>query len=372
MNLAPHRGSPRVRKRHGSALLMLVAMLVATLAVASYVINVEYMEFTRTELQITTDLSVRAACRKLADTGNELDARNAAQLLANKNPVAGQKLTYAYDDLQFSVATRTSVLDGYSYSSRKNPNAVRLAPSFFQRSEKGLKMRFPTLGVPVNFRPIKAGTAIQSDVDLAIVVDCSTSMTSPGDQATESELPAKATSLLLGIAPTSRWSLAEQGISAILGKMEESPPDEFIGLCAFSNLIQINSPLSNDCSSLRLALFLLQSKYVGGNTNLAEGMQQGLMLLFDKKRARPWASRVLLVISDGKVDSGANPLTIGQSAANAHVLVYTISLANEADQKLLSSIAAIGHGQHVHARSVSDFVNLFDSIVDELPILIAE
>ncbi len=53
--------SRSIESRRGSALIVVSAMIVVALAIASYAINVVYMEMTRTELQISTDLASRAS-----------------------------------------------------------------------------------------------------------------------------------------------------------------------------------------------------------------------------------------------------------------------------------------------------------------------
>ena len=68
--------------RRGSTLVMLVFMVLAAFSIASYAINVVYMEFARTELQITADVATRAACRALVDYGSQDEALWAAQRLA--------------------------------------------------------------------------------------------------------------------------------------------------------------------------------------------------------------------------------------------------------------------------------------------------
>ncbi len=219
------RSFKRRANRRGSALIVVAAMIVVALAIASYAINVVYMEMTRTELQITTDLATRAACRVLVDTGSKAEAVRSAQRLADANSVAGQSLEIAYSDIAFSVATRSSDIEGYRFTVGDSPNAVHFRAAFFERSMDGLPMLFPTLGIPVSSRPIKSASATQSDLDIAIVFDCSSSMLAGMNETAPPEglleLP-----ILTPVPLNARWRVARDGVIAMLNEFEASRQEE--------------------------------------------------------------------------------------------------------------------------------------------------
>jgi Ca-activated chloride channel family protein len=356
-------------RRKGSALVILSAMIMVSLAIASYTINVEYMELVRTEMQISTDLSVRAACRALVDSGNVNDAMSAAQRLANENSVARQTLVYTQDDISCSTATRYSVDQTYDYSNaRSNPNSVMLESGFFKRAAAGIDMIFPTFGLPIAFRPVKSATAIQSDIDMAIVLDCSSSMVRTNNQTSTQEGLISLNGLV-SLPPDSRWKFSESGILNILDRMELTPAEEHVGICTFGTLGSTETSLTADYREVRSALSSCELPYVGGLSNASDGMLQAGNILSDKNTARPWACRVVLLISDGKC-TGADPVATATTLADQYVMVYTISIADEADQVLMQRIAAAGHGEHIHATDVAQFGAMFSELSRRLPILI--
>ncbi|MCC7336377.1 MAG: VWA domain-containing protein [Pirellulaceae bacterium] len=362
----------RYPKRQGSALAILSAMIVVSLAIASYAINVEYMEFVRTEMQISTDVSVRAACRALADSGNPNDALLAAQRLADENKVAGQTLVYSEQDLSFSSATRLSVDESYGYkNSISNPNAVSLSAGFFQRSASGVDMLFPTFGIPVKFRPVKSATSVQADIDMAIVFDCSSSMiwSEFEPSPTENLINLKQ---LDAISPDSRWYFAKLGVLDMLDRMELTPAEEHVGLCCFGNLALTKTSLTNDFTKLRSDLTSCEAPYYGGLTDLSSGLNQAGRILSDSKTARPWACRFVMLISDGKRSLGDDPVNVASLLADQYIKVYTISVADEADQTLMQQIAAAGNGEHFHATSTAQFGELFRELSRRIPILITK
>ena len=341
------------------------------LAIASYSINVVYMEFTRTELQIATDLATRAACRSLVDTQSKPEAYRSAQRLAQANPVAGQVLTIAYEDLAFSVATRSLEGEAYRYTSGSNPNSVNFRSAFFERSEQSVPMLFPTLGVPITFRPIKEASATQAELDIAIVLDCSSSMLA---SMTEKSAPEGLLELpLLTPVPLgARWRLAKAGIGEMLDEFSDSPQTELVSITAFNTAVLFNLGLSDFYLPIREFMTFQEFAYLGGMSDLAGGMNRGLDHHADELRARPWASRVLLLISDGNGNLGSNPLSVARNAAASNVMLYTISVSDEANQAALAKLAAIGRGKHFHVESAAEFRAIAKSITRRLPILITK
>ncbi len=361
----------RRESRRGSALIVVAVTLMVALAIASYSINVVYMEFTRTELQISTDLATRAACRALVDTGSQPEAYRSAQRLAYANPVAGQVLTIGYEDLAFSVATRTQESQGYRFTAGSDPNSVHFRSGFFERAKQGLPMLFPTLGVPIAFRPIKEASATQAELDIAIVLDCSSSMlaslyeNSPPEGLLE--LP-----LLTPVPLNARWRLARSGINEVLNEFSESPQHELVSITAFNTTVLFNLALSDFYLPIREFLSFQEFVYLGGLSDLSGGLNKALDHHSDKLHARPWASRVILLISDGKGNLGTNPLNVAKAAAASNVMLYTISIAEEANQTSLEQLAASANGKHFHAKTADDFRTIAKSITRRLPILITK
>lgn len=349
---------------------ILSAMILVSLAIASYAINVEYMEFVRTEMQISADVSVRAACRALVDSGNSNSALLAAQRLANENRVAGQTLVYTNQDMNLTTATRLSVDESYDYnSSRPNPNTVSLSANFFQRTAAGIDMIFPTFGVPINFRPAKSATAVQADIDMAIAFDCSSSMVWPEFEPSPTESLINLQELA-SLPPESRWKFAESGVLDMFDQMELTPAEEHVGLCTFGTIGSSNASLTFDYSKVRSALSSCEFPYLGGLSNMSDGLVQAGETLSDKDYARPWACRIVLLISDGKRTTGSDPINAASLLADQYIKVYTISISDEADQTLMQQIAEAGNGEHLHATDAAQFGELFRELSRRIPILI--
>ncbi|MEO9590320.1 TadE/TadG family type IV pilus assembly protein, partial [Rhodopirellula bahusiensis] len=155
--------SGRSKDRSGTTVVMLVILLPVMLAVAAYCINVVYMEMARTELQISTDLATRAAGRVLAVTGDKGEAIDAAERLLEANPYLNRTLSIGDADIIFGKSTRTEENRRYEFTPDKKVNSVSLRAF----GADDVPMLFPTMGVPIEFRPIKQAGATQVELDIA-------------------------------------------------------------------------------------------------------------------------------------------------------------------------------------------------------------
>ncbi len=357
----------RYPSRCGSALIVVAAVLLMSCAIASYAINLVYMEYTRAELQISTDLATRAACRALVDTGKRTEAYAAAQRLASANKVAGQVISVELGDLEFSAAQRFAAADQYLYTQDTQPNAVHFRAGFFERSAKSIPMLFPSFGTPTSFRPLKEASASQADLDIAIVLDCSGSMLAPLDKETSSEALLR----LPMMAPiNARWRTAESGITAMLQEFRESPLQERVAMTTFNTVSLLNVPLTEDYGQIEAAMALQGQVYLGGLTSLSDGIQSAIIQLSNARTARPWASRVILLVSDGKENFGADAMGAAKAAANAQMMLYAIGVSGEVDEARLSRLAQVGHGKAYIAANAAQFTTIIETIAKRLPVLL--
>jgi secreted protein with Ig-like and vWFA domain len=108
-----------------------------------------------------------------------------------------------------------------------------------------------------------------------------------------------------------------------------------------------------------------------GGTNIGGGISTGMSTLASTG-ARPWAVRVIILLTDGINNWGPDPRTEASSAASQGVMIYTISFADEADQALMQDIANIGYGRHYHAQNSADLTNAFRDIARHLPMLLTK
>ncbi len=365
---AKQRVLARLRRR-GTTLVVLTFLLPVVLAIAAYSINVVYMELARTEQQITTDVATRAAGRMLAVTGDKHQATFAAERLMKANPFANTTMTLSGADIVFGVSTRQSANERYSFKEGKNPNAVQI------RSNGTIQvpMLFPTLGIPVDFRPIKAAISTQSELDVALVIDRSGSMAFGVNEQSGNYKPAAAPSgwkFGQRVPPKSRWLDAVSAVNSFLDLLSESRLDEHVSLSTYSDKSDLDVELTNNYRSIQKSLATQSEKFRGGATNIGEGILDGIKSLASRSRARPWASRVMIVLTDGIHNIGTDPIYAAVRAADEDIMIFTITFSSEADIPRMEDVAMAGAGRHIHAASASELASAFKAISDRLPTLL--
>ncbi len=354
-------------KRKATLLVLLVFLLPVVVGIAAYAINLAYMELVRVELQISTDIATRAAGRTLAVTGSKSEAIANGQRYALLNPVCNLPLHLTSTDLVFGVSTRTSENERYLFEQGKNPNAVKIKTDNFANSS--IPMLFPSMGMPIEFRSIKSAISTQSELDLSLVLDRSGSMTFSASEQSGSTFPN-------GWYPgqpvpyNSRWLDTVASVDLLLQQLSLSHLSEHVSLVTYSTSPTTDVKLTDQYQDIYDEMYAYGMSFAGGATNIGGGILQGVASLNEKGSARPWASRVIILMSDGIHNTGIEPLLAAQIAADQHITIYTISFSSEADEAVMSKIASTCRGLHYHAATREQLETAFRDILSRLPLLV--
>lgn len=366
------RRSPRAARntRRGATTVIMCMLLPAMLGVSAYVINVSYMEHMRTDLQITTDVSTRAAGRMLAVTGSRDAAISAAQDMLNLNPIFNHTVTLNEVDIVFGVSTRHAENERYNFADvGSNPNAVQV------KGNGNLKLSplFPTMGANISIRPIKTAISTQTELEIALVMDRSGSMAFSAAEISGPQNPAAAPpgwKFGDAIPPKARWTDACSALNLFLDMLNKSPHDEHVSLTTYNEKSTVDTALSGNFDLINQKMLAYSQKYKGGATNIGDGILDGLKTLSDKKTARSWATRVMIVMTDGRHNTGTDPVYAAQVAASQEVQIYTVTFSAEADIPRMQQVADIGSGKHYHAATADQLRAAFENIAKSLPTLI--
>ena len=327
------------------------------------------MELARTELQIATDTAVRAAGRTLAVTGSQEQAIAAADRLLKANPYANQTMDLSGTDIIFGVSTRVSESERYSFSNGQKPNAVQIRANGNNR----VPMLFPTMGIPIDYRPIKTAISTQMELDVALIIDRSGSMAYSVSEIAGNGPPAAAPpGWIFGmpVPPHARWLDATAAIDGFLTLLSQTAQEEQVSLSTYSDQAKDDLALSNNYDGIRTKLSQYGLVFRGGATNIGGGIIAGTSTLSRKKVARPWATRVMIILSDGIHNTGTDPVYAATLAAKENISIYTVTFSNEADIATMQQVAAIGMGKHIHAVTGAELMKAFQDIAKSLPTLI--
>ncbi|MUV89227.1 VWA domain-containing protein [Halapricum sp. CBA1109] len=99
---------------------------------------------------------------------------------------------------------------------------------------------------------------------------------------------------------------------------------------------------------------------VGGNTNIAAGIRDGLEQVGDSPDDR---NKVMVVLSDGRDNTGEDPVSAARAAAAEGVTIYSVGLGDGVDTGQLQGIASTTGGQYYHADDAGELEEKFQQIV---------
>jgi Ca-activated chloride channel homolog len=145
---------------------------------------------------------------------------------------------------------------------------------------------------------------------------------------------------------------------------------EKVALVSYASSVKVEEELTNDYSKINSKNQLISADFYGGATNIGGGIDSAISAV--KNKGRPWANRVIVLMSDGIHNTGTNPITAAQNAVAAEIPIYTVSFSNEADIAVMQQIADMTGGDHYHAVNAQQLNDAFRNIARRLPSLLTE
>lgn len=364
-------------------MLPLVAFLLPVILIlAGMVVNLAWVDLTRTKLRIASDAATRAAGATLALTGDQARAQQAARDASQRNPVNGNATQLANGDIVFGVAKRSSLNQRYLFTAGGSKvNAVRVNLRRDAGSRSGLmNMVFPTFGGVKTFGPSQQAASSQVELDVVLVLDRSGSM-AYGDaedsyaMASAGQPPASAPPGWTWGAPAppgSRWRELVVAVNVFTAALNKSPQIENLCLVTYADDAKRESNLNSNYSPVAAALGVYTNSFNAGRTNIGGGIIDGVNALNDATYSRPWAVKAVIVLTDGIHNIGTDPEGPAGLASSQGMTVYTVTFANEADQSRMEKVASLGGGKHFHASNGTELQQVFREIATSLPTLLVQ
>lgn len=378
-----------VESRAGTIIVLSAFLLSALSVIVALCMNAAYIEMARCEMRLATDAAAKAASINLGQTGSAAAARLRARQICQKHTVAGAHLEIRNIDVDFGQAT-LQANGSYNFSKDSTPfNAVRVVASFARRT--GESAALPAMGGFLGrdrFEVFQESIATRIDHDVCLVVDRSGSMawdlsnvpySYPGDLHSKSLIQNYFTKPHTSL---SRWSALDNAINEFLTVLDSNPYEPRVGLTSYSSnfdfgtysstVSTINQPLTNDFPAIRASLSTIGDKPVIGNTNIAAGLRDGIAVLTTAVGSRPNACRSIVLMTDGIMTQGDDPIPIAQAALADNITIHTITFSSQADQTLMAAVAAAGGGEHYHAPDGATLAEIFRTLAETLPAMLVQ
>ncbi len=170
-------------------------------------------------------------------------------------------------------------------------------------------------------------------------------------------------------------------VKSIISDFIKQRDGDRIGLVLFGENAYLQTPLTFD---LKTVQYMLDETEIGLAGEARTAIGDGIGLSVKRLRERPEQNRVLILLTDGRNNSGElEPIEAARLARHAGVKIYTIGVgadevirrslfgtrkvnpSAELDEKTLTQVAQITGGRYFRARSTEDLAKIYD-ILDQL------
>lgn len=361
--------------RRSGAVIPLVCLLMPVLIIlAAFSINFAHMELVRTQAQIASDASARAAGRTFALTGDLNAAKAIARNLAQRNSMNRRPISLPDSAFTLGASTRAFTAERFTFKPLNQlpkdtkPNSLKIDVN--DNSQQHL---FPNLGGQRTFTFNRSAVSTQVEVDIALVLDRSGSMAYAADEVVTGFFFPKAAppgwAFGLKVPPNSRWLDLVGASNSFLDYLENSFVDENVSLATYGTAATIDRGMTKNYQLIRQGIDAYTRKYPTGSTNIGDGITKGGTLL---SSGRTFASKVMVVMTDGIRTAGPDPVPIATSLGKQGVIIYTVTFSNEADKTVMANVAAAGSGKHFHAATGSNLQAVFENIARSIPTIITQ
>ncbi|MEM6799665.1 MAG: vWA domain-containing protein [Planctomycetota bacterium] len=371
------------RNNRRGAILVLIAVIMPVFALmAAFAVDVAWMQLVRTELRTATDAAARAGVKTLSLEQDQSLARAAAIDAASRNLVGGDPMRVAPADVQFGKSQQASSGQRFVFAAGDTPiNAVHVDGRRVQGSPAGPVPLFFGRMLGVNtFEPVQSATSAMLDRDICIVIDRSGSMGLPVTQSGggngQNCGPLRA---------DTRFAALATAVDAFLEELDLTFPRERVSLVSYSSetsrtcagggfsfqVADTREPLTDSYDAIRDEMAEFMRRGIGGRTAIGEGLREGLRAI-QGPDARPFALKTVVLMTDGRHNTGIEPIFPARNAAADQITVHTVTFSAGAEQGRMRNVAQATGGRHFHADTAGDLREVFREIARTLPVLLTE
>ena len=365
-----------LQQRAGTMMVLVAVTLPVLIIMAAFAVDVAYIQLTRTELRVATDAAARAGGRTLSMQQDRDAARAEAKHAAAQNRVAGQPLLLANRDIKFGRSIRNSETARWRFRNNKQPiNALKILGRRTSQSQSGpINLFFSGAFGSHTFEPMHVAVSTQVDRDIALALDRSGSMAFAVNEYTRGYYwpPRPPQGWWWGdpAPPNARWRDLVDAVEQFLDALNDTPPDEAVSVATFSATATLDVPLTLNYQDVRDGIDQRTQQFYYGPTNIGQGIRDSIEVL--RSQGRPFAARSIVVITDGRWNTGPNPIAAAQEAAAMGITIHAVTFSFEADQATMRAMAEAAHGKYWHAPDGETLMEIFRTIADNNPTLLTQ
>lgn len=360
-------------------MLVLIAFcLPLCILMAAFAVDVSWMQLARTELRTATDAAARAGAKTLSMTQDRASARTAGRQAALRNRVAGKALELRNADIVVGVSQPQGGGRYRFTAGGARPNAVRVSGARTTSSASGaVDLLFSRVMNTRTFQPVEVATATHLDRDICLVIDRSGSMMekavgwSPPTMPWHCDPPNS----------ESRWAALDRGVNIFLDELNRTLPNELVALVSYGSPdlrcgniyaeTSFDADYATNYTAIRNAITRYGQRPIHGGTHIGEGLDRGIAT-FTSPLLRPFATRSIILLTDGIQNGGTMAIVAARRAAAAGIVVDTITFGDGAAQQPMQEVAAATSGRHFHASGPTELLAAFREIANTMEVLTTE
>jgi hypothetical protein len=350
------------------------------------------MHLVRTQLRSATDAAAKAGMYALTTQQNEQAGINAAIAMAANNRVAGRTLKLTASQIELGQSQLQSDGSWSFVAGAKPTRAMRINPLLNDNNANGAVNLF--LGGMLGrskFTPSDSSVASAYELEVVLVLDRSHSMCwnlSGTEWIYPSPIHGNTVQGMMS-APRngSRWKELEEAVGVFTDVLKTLNTPPRVAVVTWSSEITngsweylltgkaipaatTNQGLTTDFNSVKSGVTSVGTKVMMGSTHMSAGIEQGVEVL-TASNVRPYAEKVMILMTDGQWNMGRNPLEAAQEALDAGITIHTIGfLDGQAD--VLVDIAELTGGKTYAATDGAQLQAAFRELALTLPIVITK
>ena len=402
------------RFRKGAVAPLFALMMPVLIILCAFAINLAHVQLLNTEIKISTDAAAHAGGRAMSITQNTDSVYLHVQRIARMNKVDGRELLVGGndDEIQFGRSIRED--NGYG---RYDFEFIPKADVDHHRQQATSVAVVTNLYTPLIFsfmpeqRHVNLGRlsiATQVDRDIALVLDRSGSMLEYRDynellseiyvlyrrgqiswrdyrNARRGYYSSRIARNLPDGPPRdyvndrlysaeaprySRWYYLDLAVDAFLDVLEVTDQEEQVSLVTFSSSARLDTGLDKEFYEIRDEVDKI---YPYGATAIGQGLRTGLPPIIESETARPFASKTIVVLTDGRNNVNPRPQDVVRDLVAEHnVTIHTVTFTLGADQGAMQEVARAGGGKHYHANEGDELIAIFEEIANNLPTILTQ
>jgi hypothetical protein len=366
---------------------------VLLLVMAAYTVDLAYMELVKTELRAATDSAAKAGTFALVQGGSVADIQTAAIQMAAMNNVSGKPLVITASNITLGQSVLQADGTWLFVPGLEPYQSVQVTSSMSAQNANGSVPLFfaPVMGINT-YSPTDTAVASANAAEVCLVLDRSASMCWDESGVMWSYPPPIYSNIDQGYEsppqPGCRWLALQSAVGSFCSILTNANGATRVAAVTWASPVGTNSmeyeltgqtspgvtedvDLTSNMNSITNAVNQYSTHVMLGATDMCSGLNEGIAVLSEPD-VRPFARKIIILMTDGQWNTGNDPMTAAQTAANNGIVIHCVCFLQNADQTTCQNIAELTGGQFYFATDSASLTAAFQQLAHSLPVSLTQ